>query len=467
MEKQWLKQYDEGVPHSLKPYPEQTLLDIVHEAAAQRPDHPALLFKGASLSYGELDRLSDAFAAALVAQGVKKGERVALLMPNCPQFVIGQLGAWKAGAIAVPLNPLYTEHELPELLTLCGAETAVVLTPFYRKIKAAQPQTGLRRVIATNIKEYLPAHLRVLFSALKEKKEGHRIALQAGDLWLGDLLHKYAKASRPEVVVSPHDPALFLFTGGTTGTPKAAVGTHQGLLISAIQFKTWFGSYFVDWEDVVIGNMPLFHSYGNLAILGTSLLGRHPLALVPNPRDLDDLLATIKRVRPALLPAVPTLLIAILNHPLVQAGKVDLRSIKLCASGAASLLAETKSRFEAATGGHLLEGYAMTESMLAAVFTPINGAYKPGSVGVPLPDVEVRILDADDGHTFLETGQVGEITLRAPQILCWATGSSRPRRPRCCAKVLRRTQEDVGCSPAIWATWTKMVTCSSSTIRRT
>ena len=200
--KHWLKQYDEGVPHSLKPYPEQTLLDVVRETALQRPDHPALLFMGASLSYGELEQFSNAFAAALVAQGIEKGDRVALLLPNCPQFVIAQLGAWKAGAIAVPMNPLYTEHELPELLTLCSAEIALVLTPFYDKIKAVQPHTGLRCVIATNIKEYLPVHLRLLFSVLREKKEGHRIALQEGDLWLGDLLHKYAKAPRPAVSVA-------------------------------------------------------------------------------------------------------------------------------------------------------------------------------------------------------------------------------------------------------------------------
>jgi long-chain acyl-CoA synthetase len=417
MEKHWLKQYDEAVPHTLKPYPERTLLDVVCDAALQRPDHPALLFKGACLSYGELDRISDSFAAALAAQGVAKGDRVALLLPNCPQFVIGQLGAWKAGAIVVPLNPLYTEHELPHMLADCGAEIALVLTPFYQKIKAAQPHTSLRRIIATNIKEYLPAHLRVLFSALKEKKEGHRIALQDGDLWLGDLLRKYAKASRPEVSIDPQDPALFLFTGGTTGTPKAAVGTHHGLLMAAMQLKAWFGRLIVDWEDVVMGHMPLFHCYGNIASLGAALLGHHPLALVPNPADLDDLLATVKKVRPALLPAVPTLLIAMLSHPHVRSGKVDLRSIKLCFSSASALLAETKSRFEAATGGRLLEGYSLTESMIAAVVTPIYGVYKPGSVGVPLPDVEVRILDADDGYTPLAIGQVGEIVIQAPQLM--------------------------------------------------
>ncbi len=413
----WLKHYDQGMPHTLQPYPERTLLDVVSDTARQRPDHPALLFKGARLSYGELERLSDAFAAALVSLGVKKGERVALLLPNCPQFVIGQLGAWKAGAVVVPMNPLYTERELQQMLQDCGAETVLVLTPFYDKIKAVQPHSSLRHVVATNIKEYLPAHLRLLFSALKEKKEGHRIALQDDDLWLGDLLRKHARAPRPAIVVGPQDPALFLFTGGTTGTPKAAVGTHHALLMTATQFKAWFGVLIVDWEDVVMGHMPLFHCYGNIGAMSSAFLGRHPLALVPNPRDLDDLLATIHKVRPALLPAVPTLLIAMLNHPLVRAGKVDIRSIKLCFSAASALLAETKNRFEAATGGRILEGYGLTESMAAAAITPIYGTYKPGSVGVPLPDVEIHILDADDGHTLLEAGQVGEIVIRAPQLM--------------------------------------------------
>jgi long-chain acyl-CoA synthetase len=417
MENAWLKHYDEGVPHSLQPYPQRTLLDAVRDAALQRPGHPALLFKGAHLSYGELERLSDAFAAALVSQGVEKGDRVALLLPNCPQFVIGQLGAWKAGAVVVPLNPLYTECELPHMLADCGAETALVLTAFYEKVKAVQPHTGLRRVIATSIKEYLPSHLRLLFSAFKEKKEGHRITLRPDDLWLGDLLRKYARTPRPDVQVGPEDLALFLYTGGTTGTPKAAAGTHHALLVTATQLKAWFGALFVDWEDVVMGHMPMFHTYGNIAILGTALLGRHPLALVPNPRDLDDLVTTIGKVRPALMPGVPTLFTALLHHPQVRAGKVDFKSIKLCFSGASALLVETKTRFETLAGGRILEGYALTESMVAAVVTPAYGVYKPGSVGVPLPDVEVRIVDADDGHDILPLGQIGEIVMRAPQLM--------------------------------------------------
>ena len=207
----WLKHYDEGVPHSLEPYPEQTLLDVVRDTATQRPNHAAVIFKGARLSYAELERLSDAFGNALVAQGVKKGDRVALLLPNSPQSIITQLGVWKAGAIAAPINPLYTEDELERLLKECGAETAVVLTLFYRKIKSLQLSTSLHRVIATNIKEYLPPFLSFLFTIFKEKKEGHRIKLQPNDFWLSDLLRQQAGKPRPAVAVSPEDPALLLF----------------------------------------------------------------------------------------------------------------------------------------------------------------------------------------------------------------------------------------------------------------
>jgi long-chain acyl-CoA synthetase len=412
----WLKQYDAGVPQTLQPYPCTTLVDVVRDTARQRPDHPALLFQGARLSYAQLDRLSDAFAAALVALGVQRGERVALMLPNCPQHVIGLLGVWKAGAIAVPVSPLFAEPEARQTLADCGAETVVVLTPFYGRVKAAQAGTPLRRVIATNIKEYLPSHLRLLFSALKEKREGHRIALQVGDLWLGDLVRQHAGAARPEVPVGPDDTALFLYTGGTTGTPKAAMGTHQALLMTALQLHTWFAVVIDPWDDAVMGNMPLFHGFGN-AVLTAALVGRNPVVLIPDPRDLDYALAVLGRARVALLPGVPALFVALLNHPRVQAGRADLRSVKLCASAAAPLMLETKNRFEALTGGRIVEAYSLTEAMVAAVVTPVNGTYKPGSVGVPLPDVEVRITDADDGRGTLPPGQVGEILLRAPNLM--------------------------------------------------
>jgi long-chain acyl-CoA synthetase len=416
MEMNWLQHYDDGVPHTLEPYPEQTLLDMVSDAARQRPDHPALLFKGAQISYGELERQSDVLAAALVAQGVEKGDRVALLLPNCPQFIVGQLAAWKAGAVVAPISPLFAEPEVQRNLADCGAKAVLVLTLFYERIKAVQPNTSLRCVIATNIKEYLPPHLRAAFTLLKEKKEGHRISLREGDLWLADLLRQYAGSSRPDVPVRPQDPALFIYTGGTTGAPKAAVGTHQALLVTGMQASTWGSSLIEDWDDIVVGNMPAFHVSGNI-ILAWALVGHLPIALIPNPKDLDDLVATIQKVRPAFLVGVPALYIALMKHPKVRAGKVDLRSIKLCLSSAAPLMVETKTRFEALTGGRIVECYGLTELMSAPVITPVHGLYKPGSVGVPMPDVEVRITHAETGFGALPQGQIGEIVIRAPQMM--------------------------------------------------
>ncbi len=416
MEKDWLKHYDAGVPYTLEPYPEQTLLDMVSDAARQRSEHPALLFKGARISYGELERQSDVLAAALVAQGVQKGDRVALLLPNCPQIIIGQLAAWKAGAVVAPISPLFSEPEVQRNLADSGAKVVLVLTPFYERIKAVQPHTSLRCVIATNIKEYLPPHLRAAFTLLKEKKEGHRISLRDGNLWLDGLLQQYAGSSRPDVPVSPQDPALFIYTGGTTGAPKAAVGTHQALLITGLQARAWGSSLTEGWDDVVVGNMPAFHLSGNI-VLSLALVGRHPIALIPNPKDLDDLVATIQKVRAAFLVGVPALYVALMNHPKVRAGKVDLRSIKLCFSSAAPLMVETKTRFEALTGCRIVECYGLTEVMSAPIITPVHGLYKPGSVGVPMPDVEVRITDAETGLGVLPQGQIGEIVIRAPQLM--------------------------------------------------
>jgi long-chain acyl-CoA synthetase len=415
--KPWFQHYDKDVPFTLAPYPERTLLDVVSESASQRPSHPALLFQGNTISYGELERLSNAFASALTELGVKAGDRVAFLLPNAPQMIVSMLGTWKAGGIAVPLNPLYTELELEHALCESGAETVVVLTPFYGKLKAIQARTPLRHVIATNIKEFLPAGKRILFTLLKEKKHGHRIELRDGDFGMPDLLHRHRDALKPPNRVRHTDPALLLFSGGTTGTPKAALGNHHSLFIAGLQIRTWLKNVLDDWDDVIMLNMPLFHAYGLLGVLATGLVGHNTLALVPNPRDLDDLLATIQKIKPAFLPGVPTLFNALLNHPKVKSGQADLTSIKLCISGASSLLAETKQRFENVTGGQIIEAYALTESMLGATVSPVLGVYKPGSIGIPLPDVEVRIVDVETGEGKLAPGEIGEILLRAPQVM--------------------------------------------------
>ncbi len=416
-DKPWLKSYDAGVPHSLHPYPRTTLVELLRSGAAERPDHPALLFKGARMTYRELDRQTDVFAAALAALGVKKGDRVALLMPNSPQGVIAQLGAWKAGAIASPINPLYTDHELEHAFRETGAEIAVVLTPFYGKLKALQGRTALRRVIATNIKEYLPGALRVLFTLLKEKKEGHRITLAAGDLWLPALLKEHAGSAAPNVSVAPGDPALLLFSGGTTGLPKAVLSRHEALVIAGTQLRAWFSPVLRSWDDTIAMTFPMFHVAGNAGVLATGIIGRNPLALIPNPRDLKDLIATIRRDKPAFFPSVPTLLNALLTHPLVQQRKVDFSPVKLTLAGSSPLLAETKRRFEELTGGRVVNVYSLTEATMACLSTPALGVFKPGTIGVPLPDVEVRIVNAETGVGDMPIGELGEIVMRAPQLM--------------------------------------------------
>jgi long-chain acyl-CoA synthetase len=416
-EKRWLKSYDEGVPHSLKPYPDLTLVDYVDKAVLENPQADMLIFKKRHMSYAEVNKLSDEFAAALAALGVKKGDRVALVMPNCPQAIICRWGSWKVGAILVHLNPVYTEVEMEHALKDCGAETAVVLTSFYREIKKMQGKTAVKNIIATSIKEYLPPLLKVLFTLLKEKKEGHFVVIEKEDFWLQDLMRMQVGAGRPDVVVKPEDPALILFSGGTTGLPKGVVGSHFSQVATGLQFQAWVKKYIEPYKDGLIAVLPLFHSFGTFAVMCTAVVNSMPLGLVPNPRDRDDVIGTIQYTKPAFFVAVPALFIALMEHPKVKAGKVDFRSMKTCCSGAAPLLAETKKRFEDLTGGRILEGYALTETTMAACVGPYMGQYKEGSVGLPLPDVLVRIGDIETGEGELPPGQEGEIVFSAPNLM--------------------------------------------------
>src|SRR5262245_25011848 len=410
-------QYDPGVRASLAPYPQRTLLDYLADAVRERPDHPALIFKGRAISCAELDRLSDLFAAALVSLGLRKGDRVSLILPNSPQFLIAELGAWKAGATVVPLNPMYTEHELQDALSQTGAEIVVALTPFVARVKACKARTRVRLVIATNIKEYLPAAKRILFTLFRERSGGHRIRLGPGDLWLGDLLNAHIDATRPSIDVRPDDPAIILMSGGTTGTPKGVVAPHRAFVIAGLQIREWVKSLCVDWQDTLLLPLPLFHVYANVGVQSLALVGHNTLALIPNAREIDDVLTTIDEVKPSFFTGVPTLFIALCNHERVKTGKVSFKSIKVCFSGAAPLLADTKKRFEDLTGGRLVEGYSLTEAMMACLVNPVQGANKIGSVGLPLPDVEIAIVDAETGETRLPPGQVGEVVLRAPQLM--------------------------------------------------
>jgi long-chain acyl-CoA synthetase len=412
----WMAHYDEGVPLSLA-YPPGTLVDVLRATAAERPAHPAVLFKGAALAYRDLDRLSTAFAAALAADGVRPGDRVGLLLPNCPQFLIAQFGIWKAGAIVVALNPTYTERELERPLAETGVEVLVALTRFYAQVKAVQPRTSVRRVVATNIKEYLPRVSSLLFTVFRERKEGHRITLAAGDAWFTGVLAAGARRRAPDVTVSADDRAVILASGGTTGTPKGVVGMHRAYVQAGLQLREWTKALCAPWIDRIMLPLPLFHVYANVGVQAMALMGHNPLALVPNPRDIDDVLATIRKVRPTFFTGVPTLFTALLNHADVREGRADFRSIRICFSGASALMAETRRRFEDLTGGRIIEGYSLTEGMMACMVNPVLGTAKAGSIGMPLPDVDVLIVDADDPAIVLDTGQTGEILIRAPQLM--------------------------------------------------
>ncbi len=434
----WLAHYDAGVPHTLAPYPNRTLLDYVSDAARDRPAQPALLFKGATVTHAALERLSDAFASALLSLGVARGDRVGLLLANCPQFFIAELAAWKIGAIVAPLNPIYAEPELEQPIREHGIETIVTLSRFYERVKRLQPRTPLRRVISTNIKEYFPPLLRTLFTLVREKRDGDRIRLAPEDHDFARLLRRHREGTVPRAPIAAGDPAVLLMSGGTTGTPKGVIGTHGSYLAAGLQVHAWLGPV-LGRGDVILLPLPMFHVYANVGVQALGLVAGCPLALVPNPRDLPDLLSTIRRVKPAFFNGVPTLYVALLAHPDVQSGKVDFTSIKICFSGAAPLMAETKQRFEALTGGRIVEGYSLTEAMMAACVNPVMGQNKIGSVGMPLPDVWVRITDPAEGTRPLPTGTVGEVSVSAPQLM---TGFWN--HPDETAAVLRDHQETDG-----------------------
>jgi len=438
----WLGHYDPGVAPTLSPYPGRTLLDYVSESAARSPDHPALLFKGSTISYGALERLGKACAGAFTELGLTRGDRIALLLPNCPQFVIAELGAWNIGAIVAPLNPIYADAELEAALRESGATAIIGLTRYYRRIRHLQSRTSLRQVIATNIKDYFPALLKLLFTLFREKRDGDRVSLEAGDHDFRSLLARHDGHTPSPAPVTPDDPAVLLMSGGTTGTPKAALGCHRSYVYTGLQIKQWNASVLRGPEDVCFAPLPLFHVYANVGIQSLAFVNGSTLALVPNPRDLDDLVATIRRVKPAFFNGVPTLFIALMNHPDVQRGKVDFKSIRICFSGASALLADTKQRFEQLTGGRIVEGYSLTEAMMALCINPAAGRNKLGSVGMPLPDVLVRIYDADDGTRILPGQEVGEIAIAAPQLMdrYW-------NRPDETADVLREHTDADGTRP--------------------
>lgn len=413
----WHQHYDEGVPSEIK-VPEIRLHDFLEQSARDFPDRPCTIFKGAEISYREMNELTDRLAAGLVELGVMKGDRVAIFMPNSPQFVIAFYGILKAGGVVVATNPLYTHREIKHQMKDSGAQIMLVMSNFYNTVKEVQSETDLKRLIVTNIKEYLPPHLRVLFSLLKERSGGHRVTLAAGDEWLQEVLDAYTREDRPQLDIGPDDTALFQYTGGTTGLSKGAVGLHRNLVANTLQGAAWLTPVQgAPGEGVTLMAIPMFHVYGLIVGMTVAVQSGSAMVMIPNPRDLKDVLTSIDKYKPNIYPGVPAMYNAINNHPDVLAGKYDLSSIKACISGSAPLLRETKMKFEELTGGKLVEGFGLTESLVATHSNPIMGENRIGSIGLPFPNVDSRIVSLDDEVTVLEPDEVGELVIQSPSIM--------------------------------------------------
>ncbi|MFZ5881036.1 MAG: long-chain-fatty-acid--CoA ligase [Chloroflexota bacterium] len=417
MNRPWVAHYDKGVPESIE-YPQAPLFHFLDDSARKYPDRACTIFKGAVVTYREMNDITDRLAAALVDMGVKKGDRVGIFMPNSPQFVMAYYAILKAGGVVVATNPLYTAPEIEYQASDAGIEVMFVMTNFYKTIKAAQPKTKIKKLIVTNLKEALPPLLRILFTLAKEKKGGFRIegGLGEGEVWMQDLIAKYANAKRPELGVGPDDTALFQYSGGTTGVSKGAVAMHRNVVANTLQIKSWMTGL-EPGKEVVLMAIPLFHVYGMVAGMNFAMSNGGSMVMVPNARDLKDVLDNISKYKATIFPGVPALYNGINNHPDVKAGKYNLSSIKACISGSAPLLRETKEQFEKLTGGKVFEGYGLSEAPTATHCNPLVGVNKTGSIGMPLPDVDVKIISLDDGETELGQGEVGEIIIHGPQVM--------------------------------------------------
>lgn len=410
----WHDCYDEGIPSSLT-YPEVPIFHFLEDSAKKYPDKPCTIFKGAEISYKEMSKITDQLAAALVDLGVKKGDRVGILIPNTPQFVMAYFAVLKAGGVVVATNPQYTEREIKHQANDSGMKLMILMSNYYELVKRVQPETDIAQIIVTNIKETLPPLLGLLFALLKEKKGGFKVTLRDNDLWMPDLKSQYSDHDRPQVDVGPDDTAIFQYSGGTTGIPKAAIGLHRNLVANTVQMLYWLTSAEMG-KEVVMMAIPLYHVYGMVAGMNFGLASGATLVMVPDPRDLKDLLGNMHKYKTTIFPAVPALYNAINNNADVVAGKYDLSAIKACISGSAPLLRETKETFEKLTGGFLFEGYGLSETPTATHCNPNLGVNKIGSIGLPFPDVDAKIVDLDDEVTELAVGEIGELIITAPQV---------------------------------------------------
>jgi long-chain acyl-CoA synthetase len=413
----WLRWYAPGVPTQLL-IPDVPLSALLDEAAADFPKRPALVFLGRTISYGALADAVDRFAGALHGLGVRRGDRVALILPNCPQNVIAFFAVLRIGGVIVQHNPLYTPSELRHQLTDSGATVAIVYDGAYRRLAEIRDETDLRHVVVTSLAEYLPSGkrlaLRLPFAGVRHKREQLVAELpeDADVLHFARLLHTPAGSTRAEELIPDRDLALLQYTGGTTGSPKGAMLTHRNLVANAHQACAWDPDV-QRGSETVLAALPMFHVYGLTMCLTMPILTASTIVLLPT-FELGLLFSAIDKWRPTVFPGVPPMYDQIVHSR--RTSRHDLRSIRTCVSGAMRLPPELVESFAKVTGGRLVEGYGLTESSPVALANPLDHNARPGTIGLPVPNTEVRIVDTVDASQEVPMGMPGELCVRGPQV---------------------------------------------------
>ncbi len=417
-ERPWHRFYGDGVPREIT-VPDAPLHAFLQASAARYPRRPAVILAGPNftgmLSYRALDRQSDRFAQALINLGIRRGERVAVALPNLPQYPIASYGILKAGAVLAQVNPLYRGEDLAHLLRDAGARVLVTLTRLYPHVDAILHETPLERVILTKLSDYFPPLWRILYTLTRERREGD--AMPRGPRLLAwNRFLAGGRPARPSVAVGTGDLAVLQYTGGTAGLPRAAMLSHRNLVANAAQGVAWFRDL-REGQECMLLVVPLFHAYGQLVLNAGVWLAAAHLMVLMRMFDARTVAEQVPRWRPTVFTGVPAMYVAINQLKNVQ--QYDLRSIRFCLSGAAGLPLEVAEQFERLTGGRLVEGYGLTEASPLVIANPIweGGVRKAGSIGVPVPGTDARIVDVETGTRDLAVGEAGELAVRGPQVM--------------------------------------------------
>ncbi|HLF25482.1 MAG TPA: alpha/beta fold hydrolase [Anaerolineae bacterium] len=420
----WLKHYENGVPYTAA-IPNRPVHRFLRSAALRFPNQTAIQFFGARLSYRQLSDQADRLGNALRGLGLDKGDRVMLLLPNLPQTAIAYFGALRAGAVVVFTSPTNSADEVLRQANDSGAKVLVTLTRFGELGKRVLANSSVEHVVFANVKDYLPLLRRAGFTLTREAQEGHRLKfeLEPGLHVWRDVLRRYPPV-RPEVEPDPNDLALIIYTGGTTDRPKGVMLSHRNLAANAIQTRHWITDV-REGKERFLCVLPFSHIYGLTTALNVPVMVGATMILLPSFQT-REVLETIKATRPTMFTGVPTMYMAINNFPGVR--RYGIRSIRACISGAAPLPVEVQEAFEKLTRGRLVEGYGLTEAGPVTHGNPLNGRRKVGSIGIPFPNTEAKIVDLATGED-LPPGQIGELAVRGPQVMLgyWGLGDETDR----------------------------------------